>query len=59
MTDEKNNELICAIPSKKKYHLLDEIDKNHFIKVINQKTIKEPLNSKYDDKILFKVIVYK
>ena len=59
MTDEKNNELICAIPSKKEYHLLDEIDKNHFIKVINQKTIKEPLNSKYDDKILFKVIVYK
>lgn len=24
MTDGKNNKLICVIPSKKQYHLLDE-----------------------------------
>ena len=34
------------------------VNTNCFIKVINQKTIKELLNSKYNDEILFKVIVY-
>ena len=51
--------LFPSYHQKKEYHLLDELNKNCFIKVINQKTIKEPVNSKYDDKILFKVIVYK
>ena len=34
------------------------VNANCFIKVINQKTIKELFNSKYDDEILFKVIAY-
>ena len=45
--DEKNNKFICIIPSKKEYHLLDELNKNCFIKVIikalNKRTIKSQI----------------
>ena len=48
-----------VIKSKRDYTLLEGLNKNCFIKVINQKTIKEPVNSIYDNEISFKIIVYK
>ena len=46
MIDEENNKFICIIPSKKEYHLLNELNKNCFIKVINQKNNKGTIKFK-------------
>ena len=39
--------------------LYRKLNKNFFSKVFNRKTIKEPINSIYDDEIMFKVVLYK
>ena len=55
----KDNRFVCEIPSKKEQRLLEEINKSCFIRVINRRKKPEPLNSIYDDEIIFKVVVYK
>ena len=59
MINIKCNKFVCIIKSKRDHTLLQGLNKNCFIKVINQKTIKEPVNSIYDNETLFKIIVYK
>ena len=54
-----NNKLVCEINCKKNYLLYNEINKNCYIKVLKRTKISEPLNSKYDDEIIIKFIVYK
>ena len=55
----KNNRFIYEIPSKKERTQLEEINKHFFMKVINKRKLPKPLNSIYDDEIMFKIIVYK
>ena len=55
----KNNRFICEIPSRKERTQLEEINKHLFMKVINKRKLPGPLNSIYDDEIMFKIIVYK
>lgn len=59
MIDIKTINSFATKKSKRDHTLLEGINKNCFIKVINQKTIQEPVYSVYDDEILFKSIVYK
>ena len=44
---------------KKNYSLYNEIIKDCYIKVLKRTKINEPFNSKCDDKIIIKIIVYK
>ena len=37
MIDEENNKFICAIPSKKQYHLLDELNEIILLKLLIRK----------------------
>lgn len=59
ITEIKDNRFVCEIASKKEQRLLEEINKSCFIRVINKRKKPEPLNSIYDDKIIFEVVVYK
>lgn len=54
--ENKENRFGCVIESRKNNTLLEELNKNSFIK---QKKISEPLNLKYDDEILVAIIVYR
>ena len=58
MIEEKNDRFACVIPSKKEHILLIELNKTCFIKAVSRRPIKEPINSIYDDKIMFKVVAY-
>ena len=46
------------IPSKYEYALLEDISKACFIKTKREK-ITQPLNSEFDDEIMFLIAVYK
>ena len=59
LIEMKNNRFICEIPSKKERTQLEENNKHLFMKAINKRKLSEPLNSIYDDEIMFKIIVYK
>ena len=53
-----NNKFVCEMNCKKNYSLFNKITKKCYIKVLKRRKINEPLNSKYDDKIFIKFIVY-
>ena len=55
----KKNRFLCKIPSKKKWTLLEGLQKSLFIKVTTRRKIRELLNSIYHDEIMFKVVVFK
>ena len=57
--ENKNYRFICEIPLKKEHVLLEQLNKNCYIKIINRTTKAKPLNSIYDDKFFLKVVVYK
>ena len=54
-----NNKFVCEMNCNKNYSLYNEINKNCYIKVLKRTIINEPLNTKYDDEIVVKFIVYK
>ena len=54
-----NNKFVCEMNCKKNYSLYNEIIKDCYIKVLKRTKINEPFNTKCDDKIIIKIIVYK
>ena len=59
ITENSNKKFVCEMSCKKTYSLYNEMNKNCYIKVLKRTKINEPLNTKYDDKIVIKFIVYK
>ena len=49
---------MVEIPSKHEHTLLEDIGKVCFIKTKTRAKISEPLNSKYDNVIMFLITVY-
>lgn len=52
-------QLACEIPNKKEQIFLRKLSKPCFIKVIKRKKITMPLQSQYNDEVLFTIVVYK
>ena len=57
MTKEKY--CTAEIPSKHEHTLLEDISKACFIKTKTRTKITEPLNSEFDDEIMFLITVYR
>ena len=59
LTITKNLKYTIEVLSRREYHFLENLKKKSFIKVIKQRTMKEPLNSEFLDEIYVTVNVYK
>ena len=57
--ENQNNKFACEMNCKKNYLLINEVNKNFYIKVLKRMKISAPLTSKYDDEIVIKFIVHK
>ena len=57
--EDCNKNFICEMNCRKNNLLFEEINRKLYIKVLKRTKIIEPLNSKYDHKIVIKFIVYK
>ena len=55
----KNTKFTAEIPSKKEHIFLRELSKKCFVKVIKRTKLTAPLESEYDDEIMFILIVYR
>ena len=55
----KNTKFTAEIPNKKEHIFLRELSKKYFVKVIKRTKLTAPLQSEYDDEIIFIIIVYR
>ena len=55
----KNGMFTIGVPSRRKYHFLEDLKKKCYIQVKKRRVVEEPLNSEYLNEIYFTVNVFR